>query len=104
MYLTSGMYMTIIPFSYAINSQSTFTFWLDNAHMPYSYDLPTYYTYAARQSDRLITASNELIMANGGTLYEAPLQSLVVSCHDNAVGVVNTHCTLVFGTSNPLLA
>ena len=58
MYLTSGMYMTIIPFSYAINSQSTFTSWLDNAHMPYSYDLPTYYIYAARQSDRLITASN----------------------------------------------
>lgn len=43
-------------------------------------------------------------MSNGGTLYEAPLQSLVVSCHDNAVGVVNTYCTVVFGTSNPLLS
>jgi len=43
-------------------------------------------------------------MANGGTLYQSPLQSLVVTCQDNAVGVVNTYCTILFGTSNPLLA
>lgn len=33
-------------------------------------------------------------MANGGTLYQSPLQSLVVTCQDNAVGVVNTYCTI----------
>lgn len=37
-------------------------------------------------------------------MYGCPLQSLIVSCQDNAVGVVNTYCTVVFGTTNPLLA
>ncbi len=42
-------------------------------------------------------------MTNGGTLYQSPLQSLTISCTDNAIGVVSTYCTIVFGTSHPLL-
>lgn len=97
------MYMTLIPLSY-VTTTSTFTFWLDNAHMPYTYDLPNFYIYSARRDNKRIYSSNSLIMANGGTLYESPLQSLVVTCQDNAIGVVNTYCTIIFGTTSPLLA
>lgn len=97
------MYLTVIPFSY-VTSQTAFTFWLDNVHMPYTYDLPDVYIYAVRQSNLMMSSSNTLLMSNGGTLYESPLQSLVVTCQDNALGVVNTYCTVVFGTSHPLLA
>ena len=101
-YVTSGMYLTVIPFTY-VTTQSTFTFTLDKAHMPYSYDLPNYYIYSIRNTDWFFTSSNALVMSGSGILYQSPLQSLVVSCQDNALGVVNTYCTIVFGTSNPLL-
>jgi hypothetical protein len=102
LYLTGGMYLTIIPFSY-VTSTSPLSIYLDRVHMPYTYDLPTYYIYAMRQSDKLIVAYNSYLMMNGGTLYGCPLQSLSISCRDNAIGVVNTYCTVNFGTSNPLL-
>ena len=102
-YMTNDMYFTIIPFDY-VSTTSPFTFYLDNVHMPYTYDLPDYYLYVVRRSDTYMVASNSYIMTNGDTLYESPLQSLIVSCHDNAIGVVNTYCTLTFGTSHPLLA
>lgn len=102
-YLANGMYLTVIPFKYTA-SVTSFTFWMDNAHMPYTYDLPNMYLYTIRYTDLYLVSSNSYIMANGGTLYESPLQSLVVTCQDNAVGVVSTYCTIVFGTSNPLLA
>lgn len=102
-YMTGGMYLTVIPFSYTA-ATSPFTFYLDNVHMPYSYDLPDYYIYVTRMSDQQMTASNSYVMTNGGTLYSSPLQSLTVSCQDNAIGVVSTYCTIQFGTSNPLLA
>ncbi len=102
-YYASNMYLTVIPFSYVTTAQSTFTFNLDKAHMPYSYDLPNYYIYAISKSNWFYTSTNSLVMANGGTLYQSPLQSLVVNCADNALGVVNTYCTIIFGTSNPLL-
>ena len=73
------MYLTVIPLTY-VASTASFSFWLDQAHMPYTYDLPNFYIYAVRYSNWQITSTNELIMANGGTLYESPLQSLVVSC------------------------
>lgn len=103
MYVANGMYLTVIPFSY-VSATTAFTFTLDNAHMPYSYDLPTYYVYAIRYSDWAFTSANALVMAGSGILYQSPLQSLVVTCQDNALGVVSTYCTVVFGTSNPLLA
>jgi hypothetical protein len=103
MYVTNGMYLTVIPFSY-VSAQTAFSFTLDNAHMPYSYDLPNYYIYAIRNSDWYFTAANALVMSGSGILYESPLQSLVVSCQDNALGVVSTYCTVTFGTSHPLLA
>lgn len=102
-YMTSGMYLTVIPFTYTA-STSPFTFYLDNVHMPYSYDLPDYYVYVTRMSDQMMAASNSYLMTNGGTLYSCPLQSLTISCQDNAIGVVSTYCTIQFGTSNPLLA
>jgi hypothetical protein len=97
------MYLTIIPFVY-FATQTSWSFTLDDAHMPYSYDLPTYYVYGIRNSDWYFGTSNALVMAGSGILYESPLQSLVVTCQDNALGVVSTYCTIVFGTSNPLLA
>jgi hypothetical protein len=103
LYVANGMYLTVIPFSY-VSGQVSFTFWLDKAHMPYTYDLPSYYIYTVRSSDLQITSANALIMANGNTLYQSPLQSLVVTCQDNALGVVSTYCTATFGTSHPLLA
>jgi hypothetical protein len=103
LYMTGGMYLTVIPFTY-IASTSPFTLYLDNVHMPYTYDLPSYYIYVTRMSDQQMISSNSFLMTNGGTLYSCPLQSLTVSCQDNAVGVVSTYCTIQFGTSNPLLA
>jgi hypothetical protein len=43
-------------------------------------------------------------MTNGNTLYEGPLQNLIITCQDNAKGVINTYCHIAFGTTNPLLA
>jgi hypothetical protein len=102
-YITDGMYLTVIPFTYTATT-NPFTFYLDNVHMPYSYDLPSYYIYVARRTDQTMVSSNQFVMTNGGTLYSSPLQSLTVSCQDNAIGVVSTYCTINFGTSNPLLA
>ena len=56
-YLTGGMYMTVIPFIY-VASASPFTIYFNNVHMPYSYDLPSYYIYVARQSDQYMISSN----------------------------------------------
>lgn len=103
LYMTGGMYLTVIPFTYnAYNSN--FNIYLDNVHMPYTYDLPTYYIYMVRQSDKQMISSNQYIMMSGGTLYGSPLQSLSITCKDNSIGVANTYCTIIFGTSNPLLA
>lgn len=104
LYMTGGMYLTVIPFIYnAYNSN--FNIYLDNVHMPYTYDLPTYYIYVVRQhADKQMVSSNQYIMMNGGTLYGSPLQSLSITCKDNSIGVANTYCTISFGTSNPFLA
>ena len=102
LYVDNGMYLTIIPFIF-VSSSSPFYIYLNNVHMPYTYDLPNYYIYVTKASDQTMAVSNEFIMTNGGTLYSAPLQSLTISCQDNALGVVNTYCTITFGTSNPLL-
>lgn len=101
-YMTGGMYLTVVPFTY--NAYSDFVFYLDNVHMPYTYDLPSYYIYITESSGLNMVSSNSFVMTNGGTLYSCPLQSLTVSCQDNAVGVVSTYCTIFFGTSNPLQA
>ena len=113
LYVANNMYLTVIPLEYKTTSSTTFSFYLDDAHMPYTYDLPSVYIYTSRYRDSetysqnrenyQTYSSNSLVMANGGTLYESPLQSLVASCQDNALGVVNTYCTIVFGTSHPLL-
>lgn len=103
LYMTGGMYLTIIPLTY-VAYNSNFNIYLDNVHMPYTYDLPTYYIYVVRQSDKQMVSTNQYIMMNGGTLYGSPLQSLSITCKDNSIGVANTYCTIAFGTSNPLLA
>lgn len=102
LYVDNGMYLTIIPFT-SVTSASPFYIYLDNVHMPYTYDLPNYYIYVTQATNQNMAVSNEFIMTNGGTLYSAPLQSLTIICQDNALGVVNTYCTVTFGTSNPLL-
>ncbi len=56
-YYASNMYLTVIPFSY-VTYQTAFTFYLDNAHMPYSHDLPNYYIYAIQQSTWYFSSTN----------------------------------------------
>lgn len=101
--MTNGMYLTVIPFTY-VAASTPFTIYFDKVHMPYSYDLPNYYIYVLKQTDQKMVSSNYFEMTNGGVLYSSPLQSLTVGCQDNAIGVINTYCTINFGTSNPLLA
>jgi len=105
LYLPGGMYLTVIPLIY-VGASSPFTFYLDYAHMPYTYDLPTYYMWVTsyNSNSQYMVSSNSFLMTNGGSFYGCPLQSLMISCQDNAVGVVNTYCTVLFGTTNPLLA
>ena len=43
-------------------------------------------------------------MTNQGIFYEAFLKSLTISCEQNFLGVLNTICTVRFGTQNPLKA
>jgi len=44
--MSSNMYLTIIPILYMTNTAPTsYTILLDNVHMPYDYDLPSYYIY-----------------------------------------------------------
>jgi len=102
-YMGLGLYITFIPLTY-MSTTTSFNISLDNVHMPYSYDLPNFYLTIAKNGDFLMSSSNEFVMTNGGTLYEGPLQNLVISCQDNAKGVLNTYCNIGFGTTNPLLA
>ena len=46
-YMNDNMYMTVIPFECS-GCASTFTFDIDQLHMPYHYDLPNYYIYILR--------------------------------------------------------
>lgn len=103
LYMTNGMYLTFIPIKYVVTN-TLFNITLDNVHMPYTYDLPNFYLYIAKDGDFLMASSNSFLMTNGGTLYSGPLQNLLITCQDNAKGVVNTYCNIAFGTSNPLLA
>jgi hypothetical protein len=102
-YMTNGMYITVIPFVYT-SSVSLFNIYCDNVHMPYNYDLPSYFLYTIRSSDQFMTSSNAFVMTNANSFYTTPLKSLTISCQDNAIGVINTYCTIIFGTQNPLLA
>lgn len=43
-------------------------------------------------------------MTNANTFYQTPLKSLTLSCTDNYLGALNTICTIIFGTQNPLKA
>lgn len=43
-------------------------------------------------------------MTSAGVFYEAPLNSLSLSCADNYLGVLNTVCSIIFGTQSPLKA
>ena len=98
-----GMYMTVIPFTCS-PSLSTFTMWIDNLHMPYHYDLPSYYIYMFEPSNNRMQSYNVFEMTNAGIFYEAPLKSLSLSCTDNYLGALNTICTIIFGTQSPLKA
>ena len=44
-YMGGGMYLTVIGFKYHGAASSSFSIQLDNVHMPYDYDLPSYYIY-----------------------------------------------------------
>jgi hypothetical protein len=98
------MYLTVIPMIYTGGMSATFTIMLDNVHLPYDYDLPNYYIYFIAASSGAMTSSNQFLMTNSGIFYQCPLNSLTISCLDNSVGVLNTICTINFGTQNPLAA
>lgn len=98
-----GMYITIIPFTCS-SYLSTFTMWVDNLHMPYHYNLPNYYIYLLEPSSNTMASYNVFEMTNANVFYETPLKSLTFTCRDNYLGVLNTICTVTFGTQNPLKA
>jgi hypothetical protein len=105
--------MTAIPMRFTSNTAS-FTMYLDNVHLPYTYDLPDYHIFVTYGDNppttfsvvntNTVTAYNEFILTNPGVFYESPLKSLTVTCLDNSLGVVNTICTIQFGTHHPLKA
>lgn len=108
-YMSQGMYLTLIPILYTSGAAAaSFTILLDNVHMPYDYDLPSYYIYFIASGNtpngNIMSSSNNFIMTNAGIFYGCPLSSLSVSCLNNALGVKNTICTIDFGTQNPLKA
>jgi len=107
-YMSSGMYLTVIPIRYIGSPATNFSIMLDNVHMPYEYDLPNYYIYFIDSGNspngNRISASNQFLMTNANIFYECPLKSLTISCLNNALGVKNTICTIIFGTQNPLKA
>lgn len=86
----------------------------DDVHMPYTYDLPDYHIFVTNSNNpptdspvsdiNSIIAYNEFILTSAGVFYESPLKSLTVSCLDNSLGVLNTICTMEFGTNHPLKA
>ena len=78
--------------------------WVDDLHMPYHYNLPNYYIYVLSSSSNQMASYNEFEMTNANIFYETPLKSLTLSCTDNYLGALNTICTIVFGTQNPLKA
>ena len=108
-YMGGGMYLTVIGFMYLGAASSSFSIQLDNVHMPYDYDLPSYYIYlynaydGANQNGNNMQSSNQFIMTNASIFYGSPLKSLTIQCLDNGLGVMNTICTIVFGTQNPLI-
>lgn len=97
------MYMAVFPFM-IYSSPGTFTFWLNNLHMPYNFDLPNYYIFVISNGNNDMVCSNQFEMTNQGVFYETYLSSLVISCLENQLGVLNTMCTITFGTQNPLRA
>jgi hypothetical protein len=108
--MSQGMYLTAIPILYTSvgTAANQFSIMLDDVHMPYEYDLPNYYIYFIDSGNtpngNLMSVSNQFLMTNAGIFYECPLRSLTISCLNNALGVKNTICTIVFGTQNPLKA
>ena len=72
--------------------------------MPYHYNLPNYYIYVLEAGSNTMSGYNSFEMTNAGVFYETPLKSLTLSCQDNYLGVLNTKCTILFGTQNPLKA
>lgn len=112
-YLGGHYYMTAMPFKYT-SSLTSFTMYFDDVHMPYTYDLPDYHMFVTNADNSPDTNSvvninpmvsyNEFILTDAGVFYESPLKSLTVSCLDNSLGVINTICTINFGTHHPLKA
>lgn len=49
-YMTGGFYITLIPFQYMVVSTLVNIF-VDNVHMPYTYDLPNFYLTIARSGN-----------------------------------------------------
>jgi hypothetical protein len=97
------MYFTAIPLRYT-SALYSYTITLNNVHMPYNYDLPNYFIFTYESNSRTMASSNQFVMTNANVFYVSPLKALTISCLDNALGVQNTICTIVFGTQNPLKA
>jgi hypothetical protein len=53
----SGMFMSVIPFQVS-SSISSFSFTIDNLHMPYHYDLPNFYIFVISNSNNDVIAYN----------------------------------------------
>lgn len=56
-YMGSGMYISVFPFRMT-SSLSSYTFTIDNFHLPYHYDLQNFYMYTVSNSNYDVIKSN----------------------------------------------
>lgn len=91
--MTPTNYLTFIPF--AASTTTAFSFFINNLHLPYTYDLP-YYSIFLTNSVGNIDSYNEFINRNAGVFYYSVLSGLTISCIDNSLGVMNTACFIQF--------
>jgi hypothetical protein len=56
-YMTEGMYFTLIPITYLATTTQV-NIYVDNVHMPYSYDLPNLYLTIINSGNYLMSSAN----------------------------------------------
>ena len=98
--MTPTNYLTFIPF--AASTTTAFSFFINNLHLPYTYDLP-YYSIFLTNNNGNIDSYNEFINRNAGVFYYSVLSGLTISCIDNSLGVMNTACFIQFQNNHELV-
>ena len=95
--ISTGSYLTYIPFKTTGVYSTNFNILLDNLKLPYSLDLP-YYSVSAIDNMGALDGYNEFINQFQNVFYTGVMKVFDLSCHDTSLGVTNTFCTLTFTT------